>query len=153
MVESCVDKTLDKGRVTRGQGDAELVNSWRENADGNFVLLWTVLDDNVSSSRGIIREHFLFLWANMNDSSVRGDALGGLSLVSASFRHGGMYVASHTQGSSNLLNHKGVVRLGQQGCGCSDVVEGDDIGASQGVQLVVPGAASVLTEAGMLASM
>ena len=92
-----------------------MVDSWRGNVDGNFVFLGTVLDDDIGLSRGIIRECFLFLWGNMNDSSVRGGAMGGLSSVSASFRHGGMYVTSHTQGSSDLLNHKGVVRSGWRG--------------------------------------
>ena len=79
-----------------GRGNANLVDSWRGDVDRYFVFLWTVLDDDIGLSRGIIREHFLFLWANMNDSSIRGDTLGGLSLVSASFRHSGMYIGSHT---------------------------------------------------------
>ena len=115
MMEGGVDEMLDKGGVARGGGNAELADSWRGYPDRNFVFLWTVGEDDVGSLRGIIRERFLFLWANMNDSSIGGDALGGLSLVSASFRHSGMYVMSHTQGSSNLLNHKGVVRLGRRG--------------------------------------
>ena len=74
----------------------ELADPWRGNADGLFIFLRAVGDDDIGLSRGIIRERFLFLWANMNDSSISGDALGGLSSVSASFRHGGMYVMSHT---------------------------------------------------------
>ena len=79
--------------------------------------------------------------------------MGGLSSVSASFRHGGRYAGSHTRGSSDLLNHNGVVRSVGEGGGCSDAVEGDDVGALQGVQLVVPGAASVFAEIGVLVSM
>ena len=115
MVEGGVDKTLDEGRVVRGRGDTELANSWRGNADRLFVFLQTVRDNDVGLSRGIVRQHFLFLWADINDSSIRGGAMGGLGSVSASFRHGGMYVGSHTRGSSNLLNHKGVVRSGRRG--------------------------------------
>ena len=116
MVEHCVDKGLYEGRVVTGRGDLNLLDSWRGNRDWYFIFLVTLLgDDNVGSSRGIIREHFLFLWANIYDGSGGGGAIGGLSLVSASFRHIGMYVVSHTRGSSNLLNHKGVVRSGQQG--------------------------------------
>ena len=114
-VEGCMDESLDEGGVARGWGDAELANSWRGNADGNFILLRTVLDDDVDSSGGIIRHRFLFLWANINGFSMVGGTMGGLSSVSASFRHGGMYSGSHTRGSSDLLNHKGVVRSGRRG--------------------------------------
>ena len=110
-----MDDALDKGGVTRGRGNMELADSWRGYPDRNFVFLRTVSDNDVCSLRGIVRERFLFLWANINDSSTWGGATGGLSLVSASFRHGGMYVGSHTRGSSDLLNHKGVVRSGQRG--------------------------------------
>ena len=114
-MEGGVDKALDKGRVARGRGDPELVRTWWWNADGYFIFLGTVGDDDVDSSRGIVRQRFLFLWANINGFSVRGGSMRGLSSVSASFRHGGMYVASHTRGSSDLLNHKGVVRSGRRG--------------------------------------
>ena len=96
MMECCVNKTLDEGRITRGGGDTELADSRRGDADRNFIFLWAVFDDDVGSSGGIIRECFLFLWANINDSSMMGGAMGGLSLVSASFRHSGMYTGSHT---------------------------------------------------------
>ena len=96
MVEGSVDETLDEGRVVRGRGNTNLVDSRRGDADGYLVLLWAVFDDDVGLSRGIIRERFLFLWGNMNDSSIVGGTMGGLSSVSASFRHGGMYVVSHT---------------------------------------------------------
>ena len=76
MMEGGMDDMLDKGGVTRGRGNVELADSWRGYLDGNFVLLWTVGEDNVSLSRGIIRERFLFLWANINDSSAWGDATG-----------------------------------------------------------------------------
>ena len=115
MVEGGVDKSLDERGITGGRGDAKLADSWRGYSDRDFVFLRTVSEDDVSSLRGIIRERFLFLWANINDSSTWGGATGGLSSVSASFRHGGMYVGSHTRGSSDLLNHKGVVRLGRRG--------------------------------------
>ena len=99
----------------RGGGNAELADPWRGNVERLFIFLWAVGEDDIGSLGGIIRECFLFLWANINDSSAWGGATGRLSSVSASFRHGGMYVGSHTRGSSNLLNHKGVVRLGRQG--------------------------------------
>ena len=74
-----------------GSGDADLMDSWRGKTDGYLVLLGTLLgDDNIGSLRGIVRQHFLFLWANMNNSSIGGDTMGGLSSVSASFRHRGM---------------------------------------------------------------
>ena len=93
-----------------------LTDSWRGNWDRYFIFLGAFLhDDDVGSLGGIIRQCFLFLWADINDTLVGGDALGELSSVSASFRHGGMYVASHTCRSSDLLNHKGVVRSGQRG--------------------------------------
>ena len=95
-MEVSVDETLDERGVTRGRGNTELADSWRGDTDGFFVLLRTVHDDNDGSLGGIIRQHFLFLWANINDSSAWGGATGGLSSVSASFRHGGMYVTSHT---------------------------------------------------------
>ena len=86
-----MDKGLDKGRVVTGRGDVDLSDSWRGDMDGYFFLLEEFLgDDNIGSSGGIIRKCFLFLWSNMNDSFIRGDTMGGLSLVSASFRHGGM---------------------------------------------------------------
>ena len=110
-----MNETLDKGGVARGRCDVELANPWRGDTDGNFILLWTILDDDVDLSGGIIRDRFLFLWANINGSSVMRGAMGGLSSVSASFRHGGRYARSHTRGSSDLLNHKGVVRSGRQG--------------------------------------
>ena len=110
-----MNETSNEGGVARGWGDAELVNSWRGNADGDFILLRTILDDDVDSSGGIIRDRFLFLWANINGSSVMRGAMGGLSSVSASFRHSGRYAGSHTRGSSDLLNHKGVVRSGRRG--------------------------------------
>ena len=95
-MEGGVDEALDEGRVTRGRCDTELADSWRGNADRFFIFLQTIWEDNVDLSGGIIRQRFLFLWANINDSSVWGGAMGGLSSVSASFRHSGMYVASHT---------------------------------------------------------
>ena len=113
MVKGSVDEALDEGRVVRGRCDAELVDSWWGNADGYFILLWTVCEDDVNLLGGIIRQRFLFLWANINGFSIWGGSMGGLSSVSASFRHSGMYVTSHTRGSSDLLNHKGVVRSGQ----------------------------------------
>ena len=115
MVKGGVDKTLDEGRVARGGCDAKLADSWWGNTDGYFIFLGAVGDDDDDSSGGIIRQRFLFLWANINGFSVGGGSMGGLSVVSASFRHGGMYVASHTRGSSDLLNHKGVVRSGRRG--------------------------------------
>ena len=95
-MEGSVDKALDEGRVPRGRSDAELAGSWRGNADGYFIFLRTVCEDDIDSSGGIIRQCFLFLWADINDSSVWGGSVGGLSSVSASFRHGGMYAGSHT---------------------------------------------------------
>ena len=95
-MEGGVDKALDEGRVARGRCDLKLADPWWGDMDRNFVFLRTVGEDDVCSSRGIIRERFLFLWANINDSSIGGGAMGGLSSVSASFRHSGMYVASHT---------------------------------------------------------
>ena len=114
-MKGCVDEALDEGRVTQGRGDAELTDPWWGNADRYFVFLGAVGDDDVDSSGGIIRQRFLFLWADINGFSVCRGSMGGLSSVSASFRHGGMYVASHTRGSSDLLNHKGVVRSGRRG--------------------------------------
>ena len=114
-MEGGVDEALDEGRVVRGRCDAELAGSWWGNADGYFIFLWTVGEDDIDSLGGIIRQRFLFLWADINGFSIWGGSMGGLSSVSASFRHGGMYVASHTRGSSNLLNHKGVVRSGRRG--------------------------------------
>ena len=108
-------ETLDEGGVVRGRSDTELADSRRGDADGNFIFLQTILDDDVDSSGGIVRNRFLFLWANINGSSVIQGTMGGLSSVSASFRHGGRYVGSHTRGSSDLLNHKGVVRSGRRG--------------------------------------
>ena len=110
-----VDEALDEGRVARGRCDAELTDPWWGNTDGYFVFLRTILDDDVDSSGGIVRHRFLFLWADINGSSVMRGAMGGLSSVSASFRHSGRYARSHTRGSSDLLNHKGVVRSGQRG--------------------------------------
>ena len=95
-VKGGVDKSLDEGRVARGWGDTEMANPWRGDMDGNFILLGTVLNDNVDSSGGIIRDRFLFLWANINGSSMMRGTVGGLSSVSASFRHGGRYARSHT---------------------------------------------------------
>ena len=114
-MEGCVDEALDEGRVARGRCDAELTDPWWGNTDGYFVFLGAVGDDDVDSSGGIVRQRFLFLWANINGFSFCGGSGGRLSSVSASFRHGGMYVASHTRGSSDLLNHKGVVRSGRRG--------------------------------------
>ena len=110
-----MDETLDEGRVARGRCDSELADSWWRDADRYFVFLWTVGDDDINVSGGIIRQRFLFLWANINGFSIWGGSMGGLSSVSASFRHGGMYAGSHTRGSSDLLNHKGVVRSGRRG--------------------------------------
>ena len=95
-MKGSVDKVLDKGRVAGGRHDAELADSWWRNVDGYFIFLWAVGEDDIGLSGGIIRERFLFLQANINDSSIQGGTMGGLSLVSASFRHSGMYVASHT---------------------------------------------------------
>ena len=69
-MEGGMDKALDEGRVARGRGDPELANSRRGNADGNFILLGAVLDDDIDSSGGIVRNRFLFLWANINSFSV-----------------------------------------------------------------------------------
>ena len=110
-----MNETLDEGGVARGWGDTELAGPRWGYLDRNFVFLRTVGEDDVDSSGGIIRDLFLFLWANINGSSLVRGAMGGLSSVSASFRHRGRYARSHTRGSSDLLNHKGVVRSGWQG--------------------------------------
>ena len=91
-----MNETLDEGGVARGRRDAELTDPWWGNTDGYFVLLGAVGDDDVNSSGGIIRQRFLFLWADINGFSVCRSSMGGLSSVSASFRHGGMYAGSHT---------------------------------------------------------
>ena len=65
-----MDESLDEGRVVRGWCDAELANPWRGDTDGNFILLGAVLNDDVDSSGGIVRNCFLFLWANINGSSM-----------------------------------------------------------------------------------
>ena len=115
VMECCVNKGVNEGGVVTRGCDPNLSDSWRGTWDWNFILLVASLsDDDIGMLGGIVRECFLFLWADMNDGCGRGGANRGLSLVSASSRHGGLYGASHTQGSSNLLNHKGVVRLGWQ---------------------------------------
>ena len=65
-----MNETLDEGGVARGRGDAELADPWRGDADGNFIFLRTILDDDVDSLGGIVRNRFLFLWANINGSSM-----------------------------------------------------------------------------------
>ena len=95
-MEGSVDETLDERGVARGRGNMELADSWRRDADRFFVLLQTICDNDDDSLGGIIRHHFLFLWADINGSSIRGGVMGGLSSVSASFRHGGRYAGSHT---------------------------------------------------------
>ena len=110
-----MDEVLDEGRVTRGRCDAELADSWWGNTDRDFVFLGAIGDDDVDSSGGIIRHCFLFLWANINGLSIWGGSMGGLSSVSDSLTHGGLYVASHSRGDSDLLHHKGVVRSGRRG--------------------------------------
>ena len=86
-----MNKRLDKEGVVAGRCDVDLADTRRRHGDRYLVFLETPLgNDDVSLSRGIIRECFLCLWANINESSIRGDTLGGLSLVSASFRHRGM---------------------------------------------------------------
>ena len=95
-MEGGVDEALDEGRVARGWCDMKLSDSGWRDTDRNLVFLGAVCDDDIGSSGGIIRQRFLFLWANINDFSFWGGSGGRLSSVSASFRHSGMYVASHT---------------------------------------------------------
>ena len=91
MMEGGVNKRLDEGGVMAGRCDADLMDPGRRHGDRYFIFLGAPLgDDNISSLGGIIRECFLFRWTNITESSIGGDALGGLSLVSASFRHRGM---------------------------------------------------------------
>ena len=54
-MEGGMDKALDEGRVARGRGNAELADSRRGNADGYFIFLWTILEDDIDSSGGIVR--------------------------------------------------------------------------------------------------
>ena len=54
-MEGGVDKALDKGGVVRGRGNAELAGSRRGDADGYFVFLWTIHEDDVDSSGVIVR--------------------------------------------------------------------------------------------------
>ena len=75
-MEGSVDQTLDEGRVARGGSDTELADSWRGNTDGFFVFLQTIHEDDVGSLGGIIRQRFLFLWADINNSSI-GEVLWG----------------------------------------------------------------------------
>ena len=69
-MEGGVDEALDEGRVPRGRGNPELAGAWWGNADWYFIFLGAVLDDDVDSSGGIVRHRFLFLWANINGSSI-----------------------------------------------------------------------------------
>ena len=86
-----MNKGVDKGGVAAGMCDVDLVDTGRRHRDRYLVFLETPLgNDNVNLLRGIIRECFLFLWSDINKSSIRGDTLGGLSSVSASFRHRGI---------------------------------------------------------------
>ena len=76
-----VNKGLEKGGVVAGRCDADLVDTGRRHRDRYLIFLEIPLgNDDVSSLRGIIRECFLFLWANINKSSIRGDTLGGTQL-------------------------------------------------------------------------
>ena len=110
-----MNETLDERGVAGGWCDTKLAGPRWGYSDRNFIFLWTVGEDDVDSLGGIIRDRFLFLWANINGFSMVRGTVGGLSSVSASFRHGGRYAGSHTRGSSDLLNHKGVVRSGRRG--------------------------------------
>ena len=69
-MEGGMDEALDKGGVTRGRCDVELADSWWGDADRYFIFLQAVCEDDVDSSGGIIRQRFLFLWANINGFSV-----------------------------------------------------------------------------------
>ena len=90
-MECCVNEGVDKGGVATRGCDMNLLDSWRGNWDWNFIFLVAPLgDDNISMSGGIVREHFLFLWADMNNGHGRGGANGGLSSVSASSRNSGL---------------------------------------------------------------
>ena len=66
-----MDEALDEGRVASGRGNAKLADSWWGDGNRYFVLLWAVCDDDVDLLGGIIRQHFLFLWANINGFSVQ----------------------------------------------------------------------------------
>ena len=54
-MEGSVDEVLYEGRVVRGRCNAELADSRRGNADGFFIFLWTIREDDVNSSGVIVR--------------------------------------------------------------------------------------------------